>query len=71
MERQMKHLVTAVCGIGLCIGGNMISDWYLMLDTDAAPIYIPFAIIGRVLIVAGIICLIGALLCQTGRYDKS
>ena len=70
MERKLKQLTTAICGIGLCIGGDMISNWYLALGKDDTIVQIPFAIVGRVLIIAGIICFIGALLCQTGRYDK-
>ena len=62
MERKMKQLIVAISGIGLCISGSMIDTWSVIQE--------PFGIAGKILIVVGTICLVGALLCQTGRYDK-
>lgn len=70
MEKKMKQLIVAISGIGLCIGGSMIDTWYIAAGKDGGAIQEPFAIVGKILIVVGIICLVGALLCQTGRYDK-
>jgi len=70
MERKMKQLIVAISGIGLCISGSMIDTWVIATGKDGGVIQEPFGIVGKILIVVGTICLVGALLCQTGRYDK-
>lgn len=73
MEKKIKHLVVAISGIGLCYAGQLISTWAIPIQKNNGPdelLTMPFTIIGTTLIVVGLFCCLGALLCQTGRYDK-
>lgn len=68
-KNNIKHLVVALGGIGLCIAGPQVSNWYIMVSKDSM-VSVPFQIIGVVLVITGIFCCIGAMLCQLGRYNK-
>ena len=72
MESSIKHLVVAVGGIGLCFASQIVGNWYIPVkegsQTDA--ITIPFVIASIIMVIIGILCCLGAMLCEAGRYDK-
>lgn len=73
MEKELKHLVVTVSGIGLCFAGQIIGNWSIPISQNGEIkelITVPFTIIGTALTIIGLFCCLGALLCQTGRYDK-
>ena len=70
MEKSLKHLVIAIGGIGLCIAGQVIGDWSFVVEQSKEVITLPFVIVGAILVIIGIFCCLGAMLCETGRYDQ-
>ena len=67
-DKKAKHLVVAIGGAGLCIAGPTISSWSIVAGKDI--INTPFVIIGVCLTIIGVISCIGAMLCQSTRYEK-
>ena len=67
-ENSIKHLIIAVGGIGVLFGGQIISTWYI--TTDKGILAWPFTLVGTILVIAGVCCCIGAMLCQMNRYKK-
>lgn len=68
-EKRAKHLVVAIAGAGLCIAGPTISNWSIVVGKDI--INTPFIVIGVCLTIIGVLSCLGAMVCQSGRYEKS
>ena len=64
-----KHLVVALGGIGLCIAGPQVYNWFIVAGKDSI-ICTPFQIIGVLLVIIGVLCCVGAMLCQLDKYKK-
>ena len=67
-EKRLKHLVSALSGVGLCIAGPSICGWYIVIDKDI--VNTPFVIAGVCVTIIGVLCCLGALVCQSNRYNK-
>lgn len=71
-ERNVKYLIMAMGGLGICFAGFIIKDWSITIGsgTQATVVTSPFVIAHVVLTIIGL-CFSGtAALCQLDRYKK-
>ena len=68
MNNNYKHLIVAISGIGLCYAGQIIGTWFIATGKEI--ITLPFTIVSIALVIGGLCCCIGAILCQLDRYKK-
>jgi hypothetical protein len=69
MENCLKHLIVAVGGIGLCYARQIIGTWFIPNGKDI--ITQPFTVVSVILIISGMLCCAGAMICELDRYKKN
>lgn len=81
-KKSVRHLIVVLGGCGLAIPGASLLMWALSnVELGRVNEYgfaheiggvglWPMLLIAGALLLGGILCIVGAMLCESGRYDK-